>query len=85
MENWRGCHLSSIDLTAVHVLHCVLGVIRIVELDVAESTPVVRMETVCWELDGLNFSVARKDFDDMILRDVAGQATDVDASWTWSR
>lgn len=74
-----------INLTAIHMLHCVLGVVRIVELDVAEPSPVLRMETVGWELDGLDFSVAGEDLDDMFLGHVAGQAADVDASWTRCR
>lgn len=75
----------SINLTSVHVLHCVLSVVRIVELDVAESASILRMETICWELNGLDFSVAGEDFDNMFLGHVASQATDVDASWTWCR
>lgn len=67
------------------MLHGVFSVIRIEVLNVAESTSVLRMKSVCRELDVLDLSVAAEDLDDVLLGDVPGQTTDVNARRTRCR
>lgn len=69
----------TIDLSSIHVLHCVFGLIRVAELNIAEPTTVLRMETVGRKLDGLDLAINAEDFDDMVLGDVARQSSNVDA------
>lgn len=61
------------------MLHGVFSIIWIKVLDVAESAPVLRVESVCWEFDVLDLSVAAEDLDYVLLGDVAGQPSDVNA------
>lgn len=69
----------TINLSSVHVLHRVFSFIRVREFNIAETTSVLRVEPIGGELNVLDFSVAAEDFDNMLLCDIASEATDVDA------
>lgn len=61
------------------MLHRVLSFIGVGEFDVAEAAAIVRVEPVGGELHVLDLAVAAEDLDDVLLGDVAGDASDVDA------
>lgn len=65
----------TIDLSSIHVLHSVFGLIRVAELNIAEATTVLGVETVGRKLDGLDLAINAEDFEDMVLGDVARQSS----------
>lgn len=69
----------TIHLSTIHVLHCVLGIVRIVVLDVAKAATHQRMETIGRKLDVLYFAVYAEDLNNVLLGDVACQSSDMDA------
>ena len=69
----------TIDLTSVHVLHRVFSFVGVGEFNIAETTSVLRVETIGREFNVFDFSIAAEDFDDVFLCDIASEATDVDA------
>lgn len=69
----------TIHLSTIHVLHCVLGIIWIVVLDVAEAATRLRVETIGRKLDVLNLAIYAEDLNNVLLGDVARQSSDVDA------
>jgi hypothetical protein len=75
----------SINLTTVHVLHCVFCIVGVREFHVAEAATVLRVESIGGKFDVLDFSIAAEDLDNVLLGDIACKATDMDARRTWCR
>lgn len=70
----------SVDLSAVHVLHGILGIVRIGVFNVSEAFAVGRMQAIDWEIDVLYDAVGDEDLVDMIFGDVPGETTDVNSN-----
>lgn len=69
----------SINLTSVHVLHCIFSLVGIGEFNIAEAASILWVETVGGKFNILYFSIAAEDLDDVLLGDISCEASNVDA------
>lgn len=74
-------HLSSINISPIHVLHGILCLIRKHKLDVTKPSTEVRMKTIDRKVDCLYFPIIAEYFHDMILCYISGESPDMDSRW----
>lgn len=79
-QHSRSSDFLSIDLTSIHVLQGLLGLLRGLKLHVRVASGQVWVEPVHWEVNHLNFPISREDLLDVVLGDVPGQPAQVNFS-----
>ena len=84
-EDGGGRYFLAVDLATIHVLHGVLRLVGVRELDVGEPAVQVRVASVRRNLNRLDRSVDRKYFCQVLPSYIASQASDMDSDrfWRW--
>lgn len=80
----RSCrNLLSVNLTTIHMLHCVLCIIRATVFHIAESSGSID-SPLKGKLNAFDLPIDTEDLRHMILSHIARESSDVDSSWSWS-
>lgn len=71
IHNWSCCDFISIDLSSIHVLHCVFCIIWIQIFNVAKASTVLRVESFSWIIHSSDFTVNTENLENMLFGDIA--------------